>query len=147
MNQVWIRAAHATVVPPSLVPPLLLPLLLLVSAGCGHTVVPSTGPHQAVSAQNVKIYGDHPKKYELLGRVELPMTGQPAWNELGDANSTFDELKAKAAALGANGLLLKVDPASYDQEALAGYHKVFFRIAIRNDPRAAIADAIFVIKE
>jgi hypothetical protein len=122
-------------------------LALGIIVGCGHEVLPSAGPREPTSPQQVKIYPKYPAKYELLGRVELPITSELMWDRRGNANATFEHLKEKAAALGGNGLLLVVDPANYDYIAVSGYHKEFFQVPMRGDPPTAVAEAIFVIKE
>src|SRR5580658_1143359 len=112
---------------------------------CGPTVVPSSGPHPPTSVDDVKIYQKKPSKYEDLGLLTLTITPDLAWDANGDANAAFDRLKAQAAALGANGLLLDVDPSNYDILTLAGYHGVFYQVPMKK--KTAFNEAIFVLKE
>jgi hypothetical protein len=125
---------------------LLLPALAILG-GCQHEVVPTSGPHAPVAADQVKIYNTYPAKYEVLGKLELPITEKNAWDARGEANAAFDAMKAKAGAIGATGILLQIDPANYDYMATAGYHKTFYQVPMRSSPRTAMADAIYVIKE
>ena len=82
--------------------------LLLPLGGCASKpeIVPSSGPRTPTSASQVKIYEKQPKKYEMLGTVTVTREEGAKWDEKGDANAAFDTAKSKAAALGANGLLL-----------------------------------------
>ena len=82
----------------------LAALAFLALAGCsGPEVVPAT-KHAAVSPETVDIYATPPSKYEDLGTIYYtsPVSQKDQFN----ADPIIDDLKAKAAALGANGLLL-----------------------------------------
>jgi hypothetical protein len=116
-----------------------------VLCSCGPTVVPSSGPHSPTSADDVKIYQKKPSKYEDLGLITLTITPDLAWDTNGDANAAFEQMKQKAAALGANGILLDVDPANYNIFAQAGYHGTFYQVPMKD--KTALNEAIFVLKE
>jgi hypothetical protein len=127
---------------------LALIALIAVLGGCAsHTVVPSSGPRSATKPDRVKIYQDYPKRYELLGIIALPVTPDERWDERGDANPGFDHLKAAAAALGANGLLLARDIAPNDVLVTAGYHGAMYQVPIRSTPKSVVAAAIYVLGE
>jgi hypothetical protein len=118
-----------------------------VLAGCAATVLPPSGPHAALATDQVKIYRDQPAKYELLGTIEVPVTAEMKWDERADSTAGFLALKAKAGALGANGILLKVDEDLYDIWVGAGFNGSYYLVPLRREPRTALAAAIFVIKE
>ncbi len=121
---------------------------LLLLAGCAsHEVVPSSGPRKPTTAQQVKLFQDHPKRYEQLGTVSLAITPELQMGERADATPAFDALKAKAAALGANGLLLIVEPTGQEYLVTAGYQGKFYQIPMRATPKTAFARAIYVLEE
>ncbi|MGE5610944.1 MAG: hypothetical protein ACM359_16965 [Bacillota bacterium] len=123
-------------------------LVAFVLAGCAsHEVVSSSGPRPPTTPDQVTLYQKHPKRYEQLQLVTLPITPEMKWNERGDANAAFDALKAQAAAVGANGLLLIVNPGEYEYLVTAGYHGTFYQLPMRRDPKAAVVQAVFVLKK
>ena len=125
-------------------------VLLALASGCASsTVVASKGPRPPLKPEEVTIYQEPPKQYETHGTVSITEADGGKWDGSGNADRGFDSLKAKAAALGANGLLLTADPGSYDRLATAGYHGKFYQIPIRGKAPtgSAFAQAIFVLKE
>ena len=126
-------------------------VLLAVSCfwmcGCSSepTILP-TQQHVATTPDKVKILGKRPKKYEQLGTVTVEITRELAWDDRGDANKAFDALKQKAAALGANALVLWAEPGAHDIMATAGYHGEFYQVPIRRQlpTRTAVAQAVYV---
>jgi hypothetical protein len=127
----------------------LTPLIWVaaVLAGCAPTVLPPSGPHAALATEQVKIYQNQPAKYELLGTIEVPVTAEMKWDEHADSTAGFLALKAKAGALGANGILLKVDENLYDIWVGAGFNGSYYLVPLRREPKTALAAAIYVIKE
>src|SRR5688500_17430619 len=123
--------------------------LLLSACASKPEVVPSSGPRIATSAGQVKFYQTEPRKYEKLGNVTVSRDEGATWDHRGDATAGFDILKKKAAALGANGLLLKADEdIDEHQQILAGYHGDYYQISVSNaQPRHAMAQAIYVLEE
>ena len=123
---------------------------MLLSA-CSSTpeVVPSSGPRAATSAEQVRIYEKEPKRYEKLGQVTVSRNEGVSWSDRGDATAGFDLLKKKAAALGANGLLLKVDdPKDNKRRVLAGYHDEFYQVPVSDtEPPQGMAQAIYDLSE
>jgi hypothetical protein len=69
------------------------------------------------------------------------------WDERGDADAGFDRLKADAAARGANGLLLQAPAGAADARVLAGYKGDYYQVPLQTKPRAAVAQAIYVLEE
>jgi hypothetical protein len=114
-------------------------------AGCSE-VLPTTS-HPAVAQEQVKIYTRKPAKYELLGTVEVPVTADMKWDERGDSSTGFVALKTKAGALGGNGLLLLIDEKHFDTKVGAGYNGTYYLVPLRLQPRTAVAEAIYVVKE
>lgn len=129
----------------------LLPALLLAAAvvGCQSKpeVVPSSGPRAPTSSANVKIYEKAPKKYELLGTVTVSRAEGAKWDQRGEANAAFDNAKGKAAALGANGLLVDAPAGEMDARATAGYHGKFYQVPIKGRPPVGMFQAIYVHEE
>jgi hypothetical protein len=123
--------------------------VFVLLAGCATKpeIVPSSGPRAATTPNEVAFYDKAPKKYELLGTVTVNKAEGAAWDERGDANAAFDALKAKAAALGANGLLLSANPGEFDRRATVGYHGTFYQVPVRGMPGVGVAQAIYVLKK
>jgi opacity protein-like surface antigen len=122
---------------------------LLLSACSSSEVVPSSGPRSPTTAEQVKIYQKAPKKYEKLGVVTVSRAEGATWDERGDATAGFDILKRKAAALGANGLLLTVPEGGEEKRATAGYHGTYYQVPVKG-PRGSVeglAQAIYVLEE
>ena len=118
-----------------------------IVTGCASEVVPSSGPRAPTSASAVAIYQKEPQRYELLGPVEVPVGGEVRWDSRGEAVAGFDRLKAQAAAMGANGILLMGDDPNMTR-VLAGYKGTFYQVPVRyGKPDAAVAKAIYVLKE
>lgn len=119
----------------------------LMLCGCSTSKeVPAAGPRTPTTPDQVTIYQKAPdKRYEVLGTVTVPTSATVRWDERGEAAAGFDALKAQAAALGANGLLLTLAPEQYDLLATAGYKGTFYQVPMKRDPRRAIAAAIFIL--
>ena len=124
---------------------------LLPLGGCASKpeIVPSSGPRSPTSASQVTLYEKQPKKYEVLGSVTVSRAEGARWDEKGDANAAFDAAKAKAAALGANGLLMAANSGEYTYLATAGYHGKFYQVPVRGRQGAAVGvmQAIYVLEE
>jgi hypothetical protein len=126
---------------------LSITICVISPAGCGSQVVPSTASHPPTDPSQVKIYPKQPKKYEVLGLVEVPVGGDVRWDNRGDANAGFEKLRAGAAARGANGLLMS-DGAGNANMVLAGYRGTFYQVPIKlGTPNIAVAQAIYVLEE
>jgi len=125
---------------------ILMPTLLAAAlCSCTEQVVPSIGPRTPQKPEAVKIYQEKPTQYEELGTVTLQITPELGWDKNGDANAAWDQLKAKAAALGANGLLLDIDPGKYGMRTSAGYHGKFYLVPTTD--KTVTVEAIFVLEE
>jgi hypothetical protein len=123
--------------------------LLLSACASKPEVVPSSGPRPPTSPDQVQIYQKEPKRYEKLGAVSVSRNEGASWDDRGDATAGFDILKRKAAALGANGLLLiAADEAANSKRITAGYHGNYYEIPVsRTTPPYGLAQAIYVLSE
>ena len=125
---------------------------MIFLGGCESEVLPNSGNHPPLQPDQVKLYQKQPKKYEELGMIEVPTTTEMRWDQRGDSTAGFDALKAKAAAMGANGVLLmrkSGEGKSDDEGAMvtAGYKGEFYQVPLRTNPPTAVAQAIYVLKE
>ncbi len=125
-------------------PVILLLTTLLALPGCAK-VIPTAGTRMPSDPARIKLYQRPPHaNYEFLGTISLVITPEMKWNENGDSTKSFEVLKAKAAALGANAILFHEEKGHYDYEVGAGYKGVYYRVAIKTGPKTAVAEAIFV---
>ena len=117
--------------------------------GCApkSEVVPSSGPRQPTSAGMVKLYEKPPKKYEILGTVTASREEGAKWDKHSNADAAFDTAIRKAAALGANGLLLTAIPGETDSRATAAYKGTFYQVPTKGNPPTAVFQAIYVHEE
>lgn len=133
----------------------LFVLLLALAAttaltiGCAGKpeIVPSSGKRAPTSVSQVIIYEKQPKKYEVLGLVYVPVGGDVRWDDKGQAKAGFDKLKQGAAAVGANGLLLDIPETESEFVVVAGDGQQFYQLPMRNNPRRAVAQAIYVLEK
>jgi hypothetical protein len=129
----------------------VLGVVAAIIGGCAKAeVVPTTGPHSPTTPDKVVMYQKPPKKkYEVLGTVEVTRAEGAKWDQNGDATRGFEQLRSKAAAMGANGLLLEADKGTYDLLVTAGDNGTFYQIPVRNKGGSptAIATAIYVHEE
>jgi len=124
----------------------LLGLAGLLGA-CAPVVQTPSGSHPAVDAAQVKLYDNPPSKYELLGTLAVPVTPEMKWDEHLDCTAGFDMLKTRAAALGANGVLLYAAPGTCDAKVGAGYKGTYYIVPINRQTHTVMAQAIFVVRE
>ena len=130
--------------PPRTLVAILLAGVTLLIASCAPTVVPSSGPRPATNPASVALYQDPPSKYEDLGVIRTE--GAFEWEEVGQMQKVIDELKAKAAALGGNGVLLQVP--EYRLRAVGTYDEEPYTVPIdKAKTRNAMATAIYVHKK
>jgi hypothetical protein len=121
-------------------------VLGIALTGCAPEVLPATW-HAPSEPAVVKLYQKQPKKYELLGTIMVPITSDMQLNDRGDATPAFEALKAKAAAMGANGLLLMAPAGSTNVQVTAGYKGTFYQVPVNSNPKTAVGQSIYVIKE
>jgi hypothetical protein len=127
------------------------PLFLLVSlagalGACAPEVVPATS-HPALDMAQVKIYQAEPAKYEKLGPITLTVQSTEHWEKTADATPAFEQLRTRAAAMGANGILLVDEEHKEYTMAGASYQGGHYLVPVRRDPLTVAVEAIFVLKE
>ena len=119
-----------------------------ILGGCKSSeALPPSGPHPALKPEQVVLYQKAPKKYEQLGLVDT--TQNVKWGENFSVDPMVDDLKAKAAAMGANGLLLDVaaEPGEKLVSAYATYHGKSYHFSGTQQPeKKAKALAIYVLE-
>jgi len=125
---------------------LALTCTMAAFAGCSE-VVPTSGPHPALTMDQVKIYQKPPAKYEMLGTIEVPVTPEMKWDERGDSTKGFEALLTKAGAKGANGILLEADDKLHDTMVGVGYKGTYYLVPLRREPRTAVVSTIFVVED
>jgi hypothetical protein len=120
----------------------LLAVAFLI-AGCETQSAPKhTGP---LTAADVVIYKDKPStEFKDLGPVTLPTGGEVTWGDKGDSTRGFQILREKVAAMGANGILLKIDQSEYDLTVLAAEKGTYYTVPLKANPRTVIVHAISV---
>src|SRR5690349_16023140 len=121
-------------------------VLFAAMAGCGPTVVPPT-THAPTTPDQVNIYAAPPQEYQVLGMINVPISNDVRWDDKGDANLGFERLKAAAAAQGANGVLLVAPNDPLGAHVMAGYQGKYYQVPLQTNPKAAVAEAIWVVKE
>jgi len=120
-------------------------LLVAVLVGCSSSKVVPTTPHSPTTPETVKIYQEAPKEYQMLKRIEIPVTEGIRWDDKGDSVKGFAEMKAQAAALGANGVLLWARPDEQSFTATVGDGTQYYEVPMKL-PRTAVVWAIYVLE-
>jgi hypothetical protein len=121
---------------------------LFLLAGCkSHTVVPTTGPHPAIDPAQVQVLQKAPSKYEILGTVSVVITPDMKWDQSGNANAAFSEMRRQAAAMGANALWFDLNTPGAAYQVVAGYDGTFFQVPMHKDPLTAVCRAIYIVEQ
>jgi type IV pilus biogenesis protein CpaD/CtpE len=81
--------------------------LLVVLAGCATSHVMVGNARPAISPDQVKIYLHPPEKYEEIAILDTSSQGSFSFTQQGKMDVVVERLKAEAAKLGANGILLE----------------------------------------
>lgn len=122
-------------------------LAAMMMAGCADQIQPPT-KHAPITSAQVKLYQEAPSRYEQLGLLHVATGGEVKFDSMGDANAGFEQFKAQAAAMGANGVLFVLPGSGTSTTVTAGYKGVFYTVPMKMTPtRQAVAQAIYVIKE
>ena len=107
---------------------LLFSFVLLTGCSTGSSIV--TGNRRAaINPTEVKIYIDAPAQYETIGLVEA--SDEVAFSTQASQDRVVKELKAQAAKLGANGVLIISTDSKRDT----------------SDKKVAQGKAIYVVRE
>jgi len=123
----------------------LASLVLLVVNSCQSEVLP-TQKHAESTPARVKVYQDPPKRYEFLGTVSMAATAENRWEDNTSVDAGIELLKAGAAKVGANGMILK-HPAHKDMLSCKYLGKNYSISIERSPDRTVYAQAIYVIEE
>ena len=118
--------------------PFILIAQLAVFGGCSSAPKDLSGQTLApIPVDQVQLYPKKPAAYDIVGTITIEITPDLKWDENGVADKAFDATKAKAASMGANGVLYELDKSDYDFLATASYHDQSYQVPIRG-PTAAI---------
>ena len=120
-------------------------LFFTVLFGCvtGSSII--TGmTRPAINPSDVKIYLDPPEQYESIGIIEV--SSEILFSRQAAQNKVVDELKSRAAKVGANGVLLT--NTGSQSVGIVGYHsnRTFYGES-SGDKLIAQGRAIYVIQE
>jgi hypothetical protein len=128
---------------------LVLAGFTMALSGCasGPKVVQLSGPHPPVPPDQVRIFQNPPSEYGILSIVYSPISDKIHWDAQGDANAGFEQLKADAGRIGANGVLLVAPPNTANVQVIAGYRGMMYRVPMMTNPKTAVVQAIYVVRE
>jgi len=117
-------------------------LIILFGCATGSSIV--TGKvRPAINSSEVKIYLDLPSQYETIGIVEA--SSDIEFSTQAAQDRVINELKAQAAKIGANGvLLLNIGEKSGE---MVGFSSGTAFYADSSEAKTAKGKAIFVIQE
>jgi uncharacterized protein YbjQ (UPF0145 family) len=123
---------------------MVIAFCMIILIGCATGSVIITGEvRPAVSPTEVKIYLDPPSQYETIGIVEA--SSDVEFSRQSAQDRVVNELKARAAKIGANGVLL-VNSGSTTSAAIGVFSNGFFYSGT-NDKITGQGRAIYVIQE
>lgn len=111
-------------------------------------------PRPPISPDQVTFYRTSPgTRFDKVGLIKVPITPELHWDDRGDATAGFQILRSKAAAMGANGVLLKLPESEYERQVTAGYttggKTDWYVVSLRGKPgeATAVAQAIYVYNQ
>lgn len=122
----------------------VLPLFLLLSflaAGCASSYVLVGKVRPPIAPEQVKVYLRPPAKYEEIALLDASSKNSWAVTQQAKMNKAMERLKAEAAGLGANGILLGGSGTEYGARVVAGVG------AVPVVHRSATGVAIYVSEE
>jgi len=117
-----------------------------VLQACGTDIWVDSG-HPLAKPEQVKIYTERPGKYERLGTVTHLGGLDPDWQTRADGTAVFNDLLSEAAAMGANGLLLRDDTTTADASAKVNYKGQTYSLPYEKKSGTVVVQGIFVLKE
>ena len=113
-------------------------LLVLFGCATGSTII-TGNTRPAIDPNEVKIYLEPPSQYDVIGLVEassdVELSSQAAQDRV------INELKNRAAKIGANGVLL----TNAGNRTSGGYYT--FGVFYAGEAKTAQGQAIYVIRE
>lgn len=80
--------------------------IVLSLAGCASSSVVVGAVRPAIAPAQVKLYLSPPKKFEQIALLESSSKASWSFSDQGKTNVVIERLKAEAAKVGANGILL-----------------------------------------
>ena len=81
-------------------------LLLSSFSACNSSSAIVTGSQRPpIDISQVKVYSEKPQRYEVIALIEA--MGKTGWTDQKKTSGAIEALKAKAASLGANGVLIE----------------------------------------
>ena len=99
-------------------------MLFLLLYGCATGTVIVTGKARpAISISEVKIYLEPPSQYEIIGIVEA--SSDVEFSSQAAQDRAINELKAQAAKIGANGIILLNAGEKFNDFALVSSRIIF----------------------
>ena len=104
----------------------VLSTIIVVSCASGSAIV--TGQTRPpIDAQSVKLYLEAPITYEIIGLVTA--SSDSGWTDQDSVNCAIEDLKKRAAKIGANGILLdKIDKTT--SEYISSIGNTFYSIPV-----------------
>lgn len=100
---------------------LALGLSTLVLAACASSSVLVGNARPPISEEQVKVYLEPPTGYETVALLEASDLGANGFSAQSRMNKVMNRLKAEAAELGANGILLQGIDTQYTGSVNTGY--------------------------
>lgn len=124
-RQAWLAALCATVV---------------ALGGCTTATVVRTGIARApIDASAVQVYAHAPTRYEVVGSIHV--RSDAGWTAQGSVDRAIAKLKAEAAKLGGNGVLLKQRGEQYEGSSAVAMPLGYGAIAAAIPSYAQVIDA------
>ena len=115
---------------------------VLVGCATGSSIITGT-KRPAINSSEVKIYLDPPRKYESIGIIEV--SSEVVFSRQSAQDKAMNELKSRAAKIGANGILL-TNSGSQSSET-AGFYSNGIFYGGSSDKIIAQGRAIYVVQE
>lgn len=127
---------------------LFLAVGLAFLTGCHTGSVTVTGtPRPPIATTEVRVYAEPPAEYEVIALLESAPGG--GWTQQSRHDDALEDLKEKAASLGANGILLTgaVDVGGSGAGVGAGSGHGGISIGFSQTKQSLLATAIYVQQE
>lgn len=123
---------------------IIVVIISVFLAGCatGSTIITGT-KRTPINPSEVKIYLDPPIKFENIGLIEV--TSEVVFSRQAAQDQAMNELKSRAAKIGANGVLLT--NSGSQSSGTIGYFSNGIYYGGSSDIITAQARAIYVIQE
>lgn len=120
-----------------------LSLALLLSACASGSAIVTGATRPATSPQAVQLYTTSPAKYEVIALVKA--SSDAGWTSQDSVDYAIQELKAQAAKLGANGVLIKATGQVNSGTVITGSPGFLYGISATAE--SVSGEAIFVTEQ